>query len=128
MNKKHRKVCTTLNYIEHFLILGSAITGCVSIFTFVSSVGIPIIIASSAVGLKICVIATEIKKNNLIIKKKKKKHDKIVLLAKSKLNSIEILIYKAVINSVISHDEFFLINNVLKEYNEMKKEIKNLKT
>ena len=46
------------------------------------------------------------------------------MLAKSKSNSIEILIYKAVINSVISRDEFYLINNVLKKYNEMKKEIK----
>ena len=51
----------------------------------------------------------------------------MVLLAKSKLNSIEVLI-KALIDSVISHDDFFLINNVLKEYNEMKEEIKNLKT
>ena len=31
MSKKHRKICTTLNYIEHFLILGSTITGCVSV-------------------------------------------------------------------------------------------------
>ena len=56
------------------------------------------------------------------------KHDKIVLLAKSKLNSIEVLISKALTNSVISHDEFVLINNVLKEYEEIKEEIKNLKT
>ena len=63
-----------------------------------------------------------------MIKKKKKKHDKIVFLVKSKLNSIEILISKALIDSVISHDEFLLINNVLKKYNEMKEEIKNLKT
>ena len=63
-----------------------------------------------------------------IIKKKKKKHDRTVLLVESKLNSIEVLISKALINSVISHDEFVLINNVLKEYNEMKKEIKDLKT
>ena len=55
-------------------------------------------------------------------------HDKIVLSAKSKLNSIEVLTSKALIDSVINHDEFVLINNVLKEYNEMKKEIKNLKT
>ena len=62
------------------------------------------------------------------MKKKKKKHDKIVLLARSKLNSIEVLISKALINSVISHDEFVLINNVLKECNEMKEEIKILNT
>ena len=57
----------------------------------------------------------------------KKKHDKIVLLAKSKLNRIEVLISKTLIDSVISHDEFVLINNVLKEYYEMKEKIKNLK-
>ena len=50
------------------------------------------------------------------------------MLAKSKLNSIEVLISKALIDSNISHDEFVLINNVLKEYEEMKEEIKNLNT
>ena len=118
MSKKHKKVCTTLNYIEHFLILGSTITGCVSISAFASLVGIPIGIASSTIGLKICVITAGIKKYKSIIKKKKKKHDKIVLLAKSKLNSIEVLISKALIDSNISHDEFVLINNVLKEFYE----------
>ena len=54
-----------------------------------------------------------------MIKKKKKKHNKIVLLAKSKLNIIEVLTSKVLIDSVISHDEFVLINNFLKEYNEM---------
>ena len=53
------------------------------------------------------------------------RHDKIVLFAKSKLNNIEALILKFLIDSVISHDEFGLINNILKEYNEMKEEIKN---
>ena len=48
------------------------------------------------------------------------------MLAKSKLNSIEILLSKALIDSVVSHDEFVLINNVIKEYDEMKEEIKNL--
>ena len=62
-----------------------------------------------------------------IIKKTKKKHDKKVLLGKSKLNTIEVLISKALTDSVISHDKFVLMNNVLKQYNEMKEEIKNLK-
>ena len=48
-------------------------------------------------------------------------------LKKEKLNRIEILICKALINPNISHDEFVLINNVLKEYDEIKEEIKNLK-
>ena len=62
ISKKHKMVCTTLNYIEHFLILGSAVTGCVSISAFSSLVGIPIVITSSAVGLEICVITAAIKK------------------------------------------------------------------
>ena len=92
MSKKHKKVCVTLNYIEHFLILASTITGCISISAFSSLIGIPIGITSSAVGLKNCAIAAGIKKYKSIIKKKKKKHDKIILLAKSKLKSIEVLI------------------------------------
>ena len=48
------------------------------------------------------------------------------MLAKSKLKSIEILISKVLIDSNISHDQFVLINNMLKEFYEMKKEIKNL--
>ena len=50
------------------------------------------------------------------------------MLAKSKLNSIEVLISKALIDSVIGHDDLDLIINVLKEYDEMKEDIKNLKT
>ena len=46
----------------------------------------------------------------------------------SKLNSIEVLISKALIDSNISHNKFVLINNVLKEYDNMKQEIKNVKT
>ena len=52
--------------------------------------------------------------------KTKKKHGKIVLLAKSKLNSIEALISKALINSNISHDKFVL-KNVLNKYDDWKK-------
>ena len=47
------------------------------------------------------------------------------MLAKSKLNNIEVLISKVLIDSNISHYEFVLINNVLKEFYDMKEEIKN---
>ena len=92
--KKHKKIYRVLNYIEHLLILISTVTGWVSISVFASLVGIPIGIASSAVGLKICVITAGIKKYISLIKKKKKHHDDIVLPAKSKLNRIEVLISK----------------------------------
>ena len=127
MIEKHKKVCATLNYIEHFLILGSAFTGRVSISVFASLVGIPIGITSSSIRLKICPITAAIKKYKSIIKKKNKKHDKIKLLAKSKLRRTEALISKALIDLNVAHDESLLINNVLREYNEMKEKIKNWK-
>ena len=92
MRRNHKKVCTTLNYFEQFLILPSTITGCISISAFASLLGVPIGITSSVIGLKICAVAAGIKKYKSIIKKKKKKYDKIVLLAKSNLNSTEVLI------------------------------------
>ena len=104
MSKKHKKVCRVLNYTDHLLIAISTIIGCVSISAFASLVGIPIGITSSAIGLNICAITTRIKKYRSINKKKKKKHDKIVLLAKSKLNSMEVLISKSFIDSNVSHE------------------------
>ena len=49
-------------------------------------------------------ITAGIKKYKSIIKKKEKKQNKIVLLAESKLNSMEVLIPRDLIDSVISHD------------------------
>ena len=103
MSKKHKKPCRVLNYIDHSFIAISTITGCVSISAFASLVGIPIGITSSTIGFKICVITAGIKRYKSINKKKKKKHDKIILLSKSKLNSLEVLISKALIDSNISH-------------------------
>ena len=57
-----------------------------------------------------------------MIKNKKKNHDKIVLLGKDKINTFEIIIFKSLINSYVSHNEFVLVNNVLREFNEMKKD------
>ena len=70
ISKKHKKVCTTPNYIKHFLILASTITGCVFISAFSSLIGIPIGITSSATGLKICETTAGIKKYKSIIIKK----------------------------------------------------------
>ena len=114
MSRKHKKVCITVNYIEQLPILASTTTGCISTSVFASLLNIPIGIASSAIGLKFCAVAAGIKKYQSIIKKKRKKHYKEVLLAKSKLNNIEVLNCRALIDSNIGHDEFVLIKNVLK--------------
>ena len=128
MSEKCKKTCKYLNYVENLFILAWTVTGWVSISAFASLVDIPVGITSSAVGINICAITAEIKKYKSMIKKKKKNHDKIVLLVKDKLNTIEVLISKSLINSYISHAEFVSVNNVWREYNEMKKEIKNPET
>ena len=106
------------------LILATVVTRFISIYAFVSLVGIVIGITSSAIGLKICVIIPGIKKYKSVIKRKKKKHDKRVLLAKTMLNSIEVLLSKDLIDLNSSHYEFVSINNVLKEYNDTRKKSK----
>ena len=97
LSKKHKNVCPVLNYIEHLLILISTVIGWVSISVFAFLAGIPIGITSSSIVLKNCAITAG-------IIKKKKKHDKIVLLAKSQFNSLDVFISKALLDSNISHD------------------------
>ena len=60
-------------------------------------------------------------------KKKKEKHSKIIMLAKSKLNSIESLMSQALIDLDISHDEFKAIVNEKKKYDPVKESIRNKK-
>ena len=79
---------------------------------------------SYGIGLKICVI-TAGTKHKSIIKNKKKKHDKLLSLAKSKLNKVKVLIGKALTDSNINYDEFVLRNNVTKKFDDMQEEIKN---
>ena len=114
VSRKPEKVSTTLNYIEHFLFLASANTECTSGSAFAFLIGIPIAITSSVIGLKIFAITAGVRQYKSIIKIKKDKHDRIVLLAKSKLNNTKILTSKAIIDSIFGHDEFFFIQNVLK--------------
>ena len=95
---------------------------CVFIFAFTSSVVIPVVplgTKGSVAAIKIFAIAVKIKNYQSLIKKKE--HDKIVLLAKTKLNNAEVLISKVLIDSNIGRDEF--VDYVLKEHNEMKEEI-----
>ena len=97
------------------------ITGCVSM-SAITLLGItllvPIGITSSAVGLNITALTAWIKRYKSIIKKQKKEHDKIVLLGKSKLDTIEALFSKDLI-------DWHIIHNVWGKYNEIKEEIEN---
>ena len=60
-----------------------------------------------------------------ITRNKKKKHDKILILAKSKLNSIETLISQALIDMELSHEEYSTILKETDKYERMKDNLKS---
>ena len=109
--KKNKKILKYLNYVEHLLILVSTVTCCVSISAFASLDYLYMGIMSSVIGIKICEITSRIKKYMSIVKKKKKEDNKLILLVKSKLNTIKVLISKVLIDSCNCHDEFAPVNN-----------------
>ena len=127
LSNKNKKVCTTLNYVEHFLTLIFAVTVCISISAFPSLIDISKGIMSYKIRLNICAIIARIKKYKSIIRKKKKKHDKIVLLAKTNLDCIKGLISRSLTDSCIERNYYHLID-VLRKYDYMKEEINKLET
>ena len=95
-SKKLSKYITAFYYIDKILIFSSATTGGVSIISLTSFVGAPVGIASASFTLIFSLTSVIVKKLlNITRKKKKKKHDKILMLAKSKFDSIETLISQA---------------------------------
>ena len=91
-SKKLSKYVAAFDYIDKILIVLSATTGGVSICSFTSVVGAPVGIASASFTLIFSLTTGIVKKLLSTTRNKKKKHDKIFLLTKSKVNSIETLI------------------------------------
>ena len=121
-SKKLSKYVAAFDYIDKILIVLSATTGGVSICLFTNIVGAAVGIASASFTLTFS-LSTGITKKLLNItrkKRKKKKHDKILMSAKSKLNSIDTLISQALIDMDISHEEFITILNEKDKYEKMK--------
>ena len=91
-SKKLNKYVAVFDYIDQALIVLSATSGGVSIISFTSIVGAPVGIASASLTLFFSLTTGIVKKLLNITRNKKKKHDKILMLTKSKLNSIETFI------------------------------------
>ena len=108
-SKKLNKYVTTFDYIDKILIVLSATTRGVSIISFRSFVRAPVGIASASFTLIFSLTTGIVKKLLNRTRNKKKKHDKILMLAKSKFNSIETLISQALTDMGISHEEFVTI-------------------
>ena len=103
-SKKLSKYVAVFDNIDKILIVLSAATGGVSICLFTSIAGAPVGIVSASLTLFFSLSTGIVKKLLNITRKKKKKHEKILILAKSKLNSIETLISQALIDIDISHE------------------------
>ena len=122
-SKKLSKYVTAFDYIDKILIVLSATSSGVSIISFTSIIGAPVGIASASLTLFFSLTTGIVKKLLNITRNKKKKHDKILMLAKSKLNSIETLVSQAVIDMEISP---VTILNERDKYEKMKENLKNV--
>ena len=123
--KKLNKYLVSFDYLDKIFITLSASFGMLSIASYASVVGIPAGITGASLTL-VFTIGTGISKSLLkVTKKRKKKHNKIIVLAKSKLSDNETLLSSALNNSKISHEEFTSITTQKNIYENIKENIKN---
>ena len=111
-SKKFSKYVTALDYIDKILMVLSAKSTGFCLISSANVVGAPVGIASASFTLIFSLTTGIIKKLLSITRNKKKKHDKILVLAKSRLDSIENLLFQALIDMEISHEEF---NAIIRE-------------
>ena len=128
MSKILSKHIAAFYYIDKALIILSATSEGTSIISFTSVTGIPAGIPSTSFTLIFSLTLGKTKKLLKVTRKKKKKHTKIVILAKSKLNSSETFMSRALIDLDISHEEFKTTVNEKEKYEQMKECIRNTKS
>ena len=125
--KKLNKYIVTLDYLDRIFITLSASLGTLSVASHAMVIGIPAGIAGVCLTL-IFTISTGINKSLLqLTKKRKKKDNKIMTLAKSKLNMIDTLFSSALNYSKISHKEFSNIITEKNMYENIKENIRDTK-
>ena len=118
ISKNLSKYIDSLDYFDKSLNVLSMLSGSISIASFASVIGVPAGIIGASCGFSFAITSGFIKKNLKTIRSKKKKHNKIVMLARSKLNSIEDKISKALIDNEIIREDFETIINEKKKYGE----------
>ena len=124
--KKLNKYLVSFDYLDKIFITLSASFGTLSIASYASVVGIPAGITGASLTL-VFTIGTGISKSLLkLTKKRKNKHNKIIVLAKNKLNTIDTLLSSALNDSEISHEEFANIINEENIYEIIKENIKSM--
>ena len=103
MNKRLRKYIASFDYFDKSSIFLSATSGSISIASFATVIGTPVGTASASLNLEFSLSAGLLKKILKATRNKNKKHNKVVMLARSNLNSIESKISEALMNNEISH-------------------------
>ena len=124
MSKKLSKYIASFDYSDKSLIVLSVATGSIAIASFATVIGAPVGIMSATCSLAFSITTGFVKKFLKTTRNKKKKHNKIVMLARSKLNSIESKISEALINNEISHEENMIILNEETKYRELKESVR----
>ena len=124
MSKRLSQYIASFDYFDKSLIVLSVATGSISIASFATVIGAPVGIISASFSLAFSISTRIVKKLLKTTRNKKKKHNKIVMLARSKLNSIESKISKALMDNEISHEDFETIINEEKKYRELKESIR----
>ena len=121
MSKRLSKYVAFFYYFDKSLIVKSVTSGSISVTSFPSVIGAPVGIESANFSLAFSMPTDTVKKLLKTTRNKKKKHTKIVILARSKLSSIESKISEALINNEISHEDFTVIINIEKSIVNLKK-------
>ena len=123
ISKNLCKYIASLDYFDKSLNVLSTWSGSISIASFASVIRVPAGIIGASFGFTFSITSGFVKKYLKTIRNKKKKHNKIVMLARSKLNSIENKISKALVDKEISHEDFETIISEEKKYQELKESI-----
>ena len=127
MSKKLSTYISFFDYSDKSLIVLSVTSGSVSIASFATVIGIPAGIASAGLSLTFSLCTGLVKKILKATRNKKKKDNNIVMLARSKLSSIESKISQALINNQIRREDFMTIINEERSYGELKESIRMMK-
>ena len=126
MTKNLSKYISSFEHFDKSLIFLSVATGSISLASFVTVAGAPVGIMSASCSLIFSITIGFVKKLLKTTRNKKQKHNKIVMLARSKLNSIESKMSEALINNEISHEDFMTTLDEEKKYRELKESIRVL--
>ena len=126
--RKISKYIVAFDYADKVFITLSASFGTLSIASYATTVGIPAGIAGASLTLIFTVTTGVVKTMLNITRKNKKKHNKIISLARSKLNIIENLISQALIDFEITHGEFSKIIYEKNNYEQIIDNIRNVKS